>query len=724
MLQRTPDTSAAPALPVGMVGPSTQPTGLNIGGVLTIQSVGQLLDEQKRQAEATLQAQQERPLVQGLAGHIRAFWNRAKDAKRPIETRMLSALRAKRGEYDPAKLAIYQDQGSTIYMMLFSTKARQFGALVRDVLLGTGSDKPWTLRPTPMPELPPEIAQQIVMQLAGEIQAAMAMGAFVTMEDARMRMRDMRAQLDAQLQEEARAKSEAMERKMEDQLVEGGWLKAMDEFIEDLTFSPTAFVQGPIIRKRKKLTWGPGGSLIVEDALREEWRRVSPFDIYPADWAECLNSAPFIHKHRLPRKELVAMKGVEGYSSEAIDKVLTEYSASGFHDWTDNDDSQASAEGKESTAYRDSDLITALQYWGSVPGKLLLEWGMTPEEVPDAAMEYEVEAWMVGPYVIKAVLNQDPLGRRPYYHHSVEHIPGALWGNALYDLMKDLQEACNAAARALMNNMGLASGPQVWINVDRIPDGEDVSALFPWKIWQGKSDPMGASAKGIEFFQPQSNAPELMAVYDRFSQLADEYTGIPKYMTGTEGTPGAGRTASGLSMMIGNASKLVKQTIGGIDIDITSPLLERLYMHNMLHSDDPDLKGDACIVARGALSLTQKESAQVRRNEFLAATANPIDMQIIGLEGRAELLRSAAQTLDLNADRVVPPLSVIKQRAMMQQIAMAQQAQQQPQQGEEGGQGNGPPQGGQQAKPNNGNQQLMNGSPATDNFSPPRKPGA
>lgn len=718
-MQRTPETPAAP-LPVGMATPVGNPGPLNIGGVLTIQSAQQMLDAQKKEAEAVLAAQQEQPLIQGLAGHIRRFWQQAKDAKRPIETRMFEALRAKRGEYDPAKLAQYAAQGSTIYMMLFSSKARQFGSLVRDVLLGSGSDKPWTTRPTDQPELPPEVAQEIVQQLAAEIMAAQQMGAIVTMEDARARMRDMRSQLDASLAEEARRRCELMENKMEDQMDEGGWRQALDQFIEDLTIFPAAFMQGPIIRKRKKMSWGPTGALIVEDALVVEFRRVAAWDIYPADWAEDLDSAPFVHKHRLTRRDLVAMKGVEGYSSEAIDKVLTEYGQGGLHDWTDIDDSQASAEGRQSTSYRDSDLITALQYWGSVPGKLLLEWGMGPDEVPDETMEYEVEAWLIGPYVIKAVLNQDPLGRRPYYMHSVEKVPGAFWGNSLYDLMKDLVDMCNAAARALSNNMGLSSGPQVWVNVDRMPDGEDVSAIYPWKIWQGKSDPMGNGAgKAIEFFQPNSNAAELMGIYEKFAQLADEYTGIPKYMTGTEGTPGAGRTASGLSMMIGNASKLVKQVIGGIDIDIIEPTLERLYTHNMLHSDDPDLKGDVCIQARGALSLTQKESAQMRRNEFLAATANPIDMQIIGLEGRAELLRYAAQTLDLNADKIVPPLSVIKQRAMMQQIAMAQQAQQQPQGGEE----SGPPQGGQNQQPKGNGQQLMNGAPVTDQFSPVKKPG-
>jgi hypothetical protein len=90
-----------------------------------------------------------------------------------------------------------------------------------------------------------------------------------------------------------------------------------------------------------------------------------------------------------------------------------------------------------------------------------------------------------------------------------------------------------------------------------------------------------------------------MAVFEKWSQLADEYSGIPRYLTG-DTTGGAGRTASGLSMLISNAGKSIKQVIGNIDIGVFKPMLERLYYYNMRYADDPELKGDVQIVARGA----------------------------------------------------------------------------------------------------------------------------
>jgi hypothetical protein len=130
------------------------------------------------------------------------------------------------------------------------------------------------------------------------------------------------------------------------------------------------------------------------------------------------------------------------------------------------------------------------------------------------------------------------------------------------------------------------------------------------------------------------------------------------------------------------------------------------------------------VIARGAMSLTTKESAQVRRNEFLAATNNPTDMAIIGTEGRADVLRSVVQTLDMNPDKIVPAVAVLKEKQKkieMAQVAAAAEAQQLPGTDAPGA---SPGTGGAPGTPGNmpaqaaPGQQLMNGAPVTDNFNP------
>jgi hypothetical protein len=139
-------------------------------------------------------------------------------------------------------------------------------------------------------------------------------------------------------------------------------------------------------------------------------------------------------------------------------------------------------------------------------------------------------------------------------------------------------------------------------------------------------------------------------------------------MTG-ESSPGAGRTSSGLSMLISNAGKGIKQVISNIDQNVIMPAIERLYQDNLRYSEDPDLIGDVNIIATGASSLVIKEAEAIRRNEFLQLVLNsPVAQQIVGLNGTAELLRDSARNLSGNVDRIIPDrkqVTVVEQQQQM-----------------------------------------------------------
>ena len=683
------------------------------GGLVTIKSLKAMAEER-----ATAQQANSQPVVQALNGYIRKQWMSSMMAKQMTsEIKMLKSVRARRGEYDPDKLAQLREQGSsTIYMMITSNKCRAASSWLRDTLVTASDDKPWTITPTALPDLPPNEVEGIMAQAQAEVEALYMNGTPPTDQQVRERLLEMKDMALSHLKDLAKRTAERMEVKMEDQLQEGNWSKAFSEFLDDITTFPSAFIKGPIIRKRPKLKWipSPDGQYTLDqtEELVMEWERVDPFNIYPSADASDVNQGDLIERHKLSRADLQAMIGVEGYSEGAIRAVLETYGKGGLRDWIYVDMNKAAAEGKSTMGVQQnpSKLIDALQFWGSVQGQLLLDWGMSSDDVPDPLAEYPVEAWIIADWVIKAVINPDPLGRRPYYKASYEEVPGAYWGNSVADLCRDAQDVCNATARALVNNMSIASGPQVVYNIDRLPQGENITQMYPWKVWQVTSDPLAGSAPPMQFFQPNSLSAELMAVFEKFSVLADEYTGIPRYMTGDSPAGGAGRTASGMSMLMSNAGKAIKQVVANIDGNVISPVIERLYYYNMRYGTDPDLKGDINIVARGAVSLIVKEQAQVRQNQFLQiALTSPFAQQIIGVEGVAELLRQGAKTLDMNPDRIVPPVEIIKQRMAQAQAAQLAQQQQLAQATGQVEAGGSPPNPGQGA-------QLQNGAPVTNNF--------
>ena len=691
-----------------LVGRSV-PGVVSVGGIMEMRSLSQQLEDERAKAEKDA----EKPIIAGLAGHIRRCWNEAREAKeQKAEKQMLKNLRQRRGEYDTDMLQHLKDQGSAVvYMLLTSNKCRSASAWLREALGGM----PWSASPTPVSDIDDATKNAIVNLATQEIQKYMAAGVFPSDAEVREFMLAVRDEAFAKVQEVAKQRAERMTEKMKDQLMEGGFEEAMDAFIDDLVTFPAAILKGPVVRVRPQLKWTQGeqGKLSVdtEDAFRLEWERVDPFDIYPAPDATSIDDGYLIERHRLSRSELVNLRSVEGYSAAAINAVLDEYGRGGLHEWLCVDYERQEAEGKALQAMSNpSELIDAIQYWGSVQGKMLLDWGVDESEVEDPLAEYHIEAWLIGRWVIKATVNPDPLHRKPYYKTSWENIPGCFWGKSIPELCADTQAVCNAAARALVNNMSLSSGPQVAYDVSRLPVGENLSQMYPWKIWQFKDNGTGgASVQPISFFQPQSNAAELMGIYEKFATLADEYTGIPRYMTGDANVGGAGRTASGMSMLMSNAGKSIKNVVASVD-RILKPAIERLYFYNMMYLDDPELKGDVAIHAEGASALVMKQQQQQRQNEFLnIVCTNPMLTQLIGPEGIAFMLRETIKQMGFDADRIVPAPAILKAKMAEQQ--MAQMAQMQAAQM---AQAQGQPQaGGSPAKPETpfDQRQLADGSP-------------
>lgn len=635
------------------------------------------------------QAEQERTrnaaktVVQSLAAHVRACWQAAHQARQPVEARMMTARRQRRGEYEPAKLAeIRKTGGSEIFMMLTAVKCRAAEAWLSDTLMPAG-DRPWTVEPTPVPELRPDEEQQItdtVRQAVWNegVQRAMQAGLSpdlaaqevqAMLPEMERRMRDL---IDRDRLDRSKVLADKMADRIEDLLVQGGWSAAFGGVLSDLTTYPAAFLAGPILRRRKAASWGQDPDTgkwtqTLTDQIVVDVERVSPFDIYPSPWSTSVDDGYLIRRHRLNRADLTALKGVPGYDDSAINAVLDSYGRGGLREWlTQGVDAEIRREtGTEIGPDRP---IDALEFWGSVPGSMLVEWGVPAEQVPDRTVEVDACIWLVGNWVIKAMLNPDSQGRKPFYKASYELVPGEFWGRAVPELIEDSQAMCNAAARALANNMGISSGPQVEINVDRIPDGENITTMYPWKIWQTTSDQTGNGHPAIRFFQPQGMVGELIAIFDRFSRIADDESGVPSYSYGDARQGGAASTASGLSMLFNASGKGIKSVIANLDGGIIAPVIERIYDYLMRYDADDSIKGDLRIVARGASALVVREQVTARRQELLAQTANPLDSQIMGMEGRAELLREVVKSADIPVDRIVPNRNELAQKVREIQV--------------------------------------------------------
>jgi len=387
------------------------------------------------------------------------------------------------------------------------------------------------------------------------------------------------------------------------------------------------------------------------------WTRVSPFDLWWTPGVSDIEDAAVIERTRLTRADLNDLLDLPGYNVAAIREVLDLYGRGGLNDEPDSSESERAVhESRESPTLNQSGLINCYEFTGNVQGRMLLAHGMDAEKITDPLRDYFVQAWIIGRYIIKVQLAPSPRKRHPYFITSFEKVPGTPVGNGLPDILEDVQDAGNATLRALINNMSIASGPQVVVNIDRIGPDEEADSLYPWKRWHVQSDPLGGNntVPPISFFQPNSNAQELLGVYQSFVAMADELSAIPKYLSGAGTTSGAGRTASGLAMLMGNASKILQTVAANIDRDVLEPLLSMLFDIVMLTDESQLLTGDEKVRVLGVAVAVQKETQRARQLEFLQITANPIDAQIVGPKGRAAILRAVATTIGLPGEEVVP----------------------------------------------------------------------
>lgn len=614
-------------------------------------------------------------ITSALEQHITVCWEKAYKAKAKVKDTLLSNLRAYNSEYSPTKLAeIRALGGSELFIPLTATKANAAIAWMEDIIIQP-SINPWSIEPTPNPTLPDDVVAKTKESVYQEVvNSFMMLSEFVPMDEEGIarQVESVQSKIDELVNKELRriAKESLNEISMEieDQLIEGGWYKALVDCLFDLVVLKSAFLKGPIFKKEKYLqrVINPNTNLTeikAVDKIIPYYIRRSPFNIYPAPASTGINDGYLIDLITVNLKDLDAMRGVEGFNEETIVKVINEFKNGSLKSWLRFEEFeykvQESGNSLDSSSISDAETINAIEFHGSVQGSMLIEWGMDVSLIPDPARQYEICAWLIGKYIIKAMLNYNPLGEKPYSTAGYLELPGSFWHKGLPELISGLQQICNSVSRATANNSAIASGPMVEINKERFPFGYDYT-IYPWKQFES-SDAQMSGAPAVRFYQPQNVTDSLIKVFDYYSKLADQYS-VPSFAHGDTSVGGAGNTASGLSMLMGSAHRVIKKAIKNVD-KMISASIEKLYYYNLISNPKfSKMLCDCKIVAKGSSSMLQKEQQAVRRTEFLTATNNPADLQILGIEGRKALLTEVAKTLDMSSlDNILPEEDILSQ---------------------------------------------------------------
>lgn len=627
--------------------------------------------DRMRDEEAS-EAEEQAPVLDSLTQHVRDFFEAAKSAKLPIEQEQLREDRQIRGEYEPDLLAAIVAAGvADNFIRLTLHKCRDVESWTMDELDPTG-DRTWDIVPSKDPEIPPDVEEAMLGQirvtiLNQAVQQAQASGQMLDADAVLEQSKQAEGQVRQSLLEKVRFLAEERCTNMENliltQLRQGGWAEAFQAVINDMSRKKCAIMEGPIYRNAKVYDY-------VQDELSGMWdvravdriiptaRRISFYDWYPAANSIDVDDGDLVVVDHYTRSDLSNMKGVPGYKDEVIDKIIEKY-GTGYKELTAISEERFQLEKQTSVGQSDprTDKIDCLNYWGEVPGYVLREWGMDEVDVPDPTFDYQINAKIVGEFCFRAIINPDPIGKKPYGVTSFVKSNDSQFGEDPAGMMTDLQQICNQAVRTLVTNIGIAGGPVWEIAGDRLAPGETAD-IWPLKTVVTTSKQM-TEAPVVRMYQANLLTGDLLAVYDKFKREADDLV-VPAYGHGNSDVKGAGRTMGGLDMLMSAASRNIKMAIASVDKYIIVPFIERLFNFNMRFIDDPSIKGDLRVMARGANAQMNKGKMAVRAQEYLNNTNNPIDMQIMGLQGRAELHKMIVKNMGADPNLILPMLKEIE----------------------------------------------------------------
>ena len=624
---------------------------------------------------------------QNLVGIIQGRFYQAEDARNSDEQRWLKSYENYRGLYNKS-VKFRDSEKSRIFVKITKTKVlAAFGQLV-DVIFGTGKF-PIGIQETKIPEgelehahldinnpqvglessLPDDIGNRIEnpydVGYEGDGRtlspgATFGKGMFSeTLEDEVEDNLVEGLKPNPQVLEISPAQKAArrMEKLIHDQIDESKGSSEIRSALLESSLLGTGIVKGPFNYNKKLNKWETG-----EDGERNynplevrvpRIEFVSCWDFYPDPSGTSIEECEYIvHRHKMNKSQLRQLRNMPYFNKDAIRACLAE-----GPNYIEKDFESQLKDDARVDDYQTN--FEVLEYWGIMDAEYAREVGIELDESIDDLDEVQINAWVCGNELLRAVINPFTPYRLPYHAFPYERNPYNFFGIGVAENMDDSQQIMNGHARMAVDNLAMAGSLVFDVDESALIGGQSME-IYPGKIFRRQAGMPGQAIHGLKF---PNTAPENMMMFDKFRQLADEQTGIPSYSHGQTGVQSMTRTASGMSMLLGAASLNIKTVVKNLDDFLLKPLGEAFFQWNMQFFEGSlDVKGDLEVKATGTNSLMQKEVRSQRLTMFLQTAQSPAIAPFVKI---SKLISELAYSLDLDPDEI---LNDPEEAAIMAQI--------------------------------------------------------
>jgi hypothetical protein len=607
----------------------------------------------------------------GLVNYIEGKFQKSKDNRLGDETRWLNAYKNYRGIYS-TDVQFTDTEKSRAFIKITKTKVLAAYAQIIDVLFA-GNKFPIGIQSTQFPTGvadsvyfdPKEPSEDKIAEVTGKKSATVKRKDILketgTYEDKLKEVED-ELQEGAGVTptsftfEPAKKAAQKMEKKIHEQLEESHASKHLRSVAFDMSLFGTGILKGPFAHDKEYPRWNDEGEYdpIFETIPKVE--AVSIWNFYPDCDARNMSEAEYtIERHRLNKVELRALKNRPYFREDSIELAIEGGSNYTKEYWE--------SELEDSTYNSEVDRFEVLEYWGTIDAETAEDADLDiPEELQEKD-EVQINAWICNGQIIRLVLNPFTPTRIPYHATPYELNPYSFFGIGLAENMDDTQLLMNGFMRMAVDNAALSSNLLIEVDETNLVPGQDLS-VYPGKIFRRQAGAPGQAIFGTKF---PNVTQECLLMFDKARQLADESTGMPSYAHGMTGVMSVGRTASGMSMLMGAAAQNIKAVVRNIDDYLLSPLGKSLFAFNMQFNFDKELLGDLEVNARGTESLMRNEIRSQRLIQFMQMSANPAMAPFVKYD---YILRELASSMDLDEDKILnDPREAAIQAKMMAELA-------------------------------------------------------
>lgn len=625
------------------------------------------MDQQKVDAESLTKTSR-------LASVVLDKYQTARTQRVLQEQLWIESLQNFNGEYGPA--ITFREGGSSVFVNITQMKTMAAFARMQAIFFGAAGF-PWNIKPTPHPQL-------VKLGLS---------------QDAALAHPEISPEFKAVVAE-AKSRADGMKNRIRDDLVEMRWEEKFSRGLLDLCVLGTMCFKGPVGMPTKPKRWvlddgraslidkikarfGAGGSGQAkyrlmkdpDDAYRADIEWVSPFELYIDPGAYSVEDAMWVvQRHVYNKAQVVELASGRGFDAEEIESALNNNPDGNWYSepW----EGFINIINRQSQSPYLSKRYTVLEYWGWLSGRELKEAGASVQDGQENSMHL-ANVWVLGNNCIKVAISGLEAQKLPFFVTPYEKVPYKVWGRGVPEKMADPQAIINATARAMVENMGMASGPQLIYDVNRVMPGTKVDQITPWGIWPIKNIE-GVSTPPVEFKKIDPILNELKLIQDTFRTFATEVTSLPDMASGmSAGTGEHNRTMGGMSMLFGAADAYTRAVVFNVDNYLTKPMIRALYDWEMQFCPDSSIKGDMSVEASGVQGLMAKELTSQRMSDLLQAIAQlPGGSDYINMP---EIMKELFRSLDVTNDSVVFTEEEVAEKrrvqAQQQMQAEAQKAQ-------------------------------------------------